>query len=84
MVLQVLINYRIVMIGSWMLPLQRLSTVAAVVRNPRHEPGRHAVLSLFDMYSIGIGPSSSHTVGPMRAARLFIVSGRVAFVATIH
>ena len=25
----------------------------------------------FDLFSIGIGPSSSHTVGPMRAARLF-------------
>ncbi len=29
-------------------------------------------LSVFDMYSVGIGPSSSHTVGPMRAARRFI------------
>jgi L-serine dehydratase len=28
-------------------------------------------ISAFDLYSIGIGPSSSHTVGPMRAARLF-------------
>jgi L-serine dehydratase len=28
-------------------------------------------LSVFDLFSIGIGPSSSHTVGPMRAARLF-------------
>lgn len=28
-------------------------------------------LSVFDLYSIGIGPSSSHTVGPMRAARIF-------------
>ena len=28
-------------------------------------------LSIFDIYSIGIGPSSSHVVGPMRAARLF-------------
>ncbi|MFB7322260.1 L-serine ammonia-lyase [Streptomyces sp. NPDC056190] len=28
-------------------------------------------LSVFDLYSVGIGPSSSHTVGPMRAARLF-------------
>ncbi|GGQ40498.1 L-serine ammonia-lyase [Couchioplanes azureus] len=28
-------------------------------------------VSAFDLYSIGIGPSSSHTVGPMRAARLF-------------
>ncbi|MGZ3477116.1 MAG: serine dehydratase beta chain, partial [Polyangiales bacterium] len=25
-------------------------------------------LSVFDMFTIGIGPSSSHTVGPMRAA----------------
>src|SRR3989442_6703109 len=25
-------------------------------------------LSVFDLFSIGIGPSSSHTVGPMRAA----------------
>ena len=28
-------------------------------------------VSSFDLFKIGIGPSSSHTVGPMRAARLF-------------
>ncbi|OEV05562.1 L-serine ammonia-lyase [Streptomyces oceani] len=28
-------------------------------------------LSVFDLFTIGIGPSSSHTVGPMRAARMF-------------
>ncbi|MFD7613795.1 L-serine ammonia-lyase [Streptomyces sp. NPDC059828] len=28
-------------------------------------------ISVFDLFSIGIGPSSSHTVGPMRAAALF-------------
>ncbi|HEY6493943.1 MAG TPA: L-serine ammonia-lyase [Trebonia sp.] len=28
-------------------------------------------LSAFDLYSVGIGPSSSHTVGPMRAAKAF-------------
>ena len=28
-------------------------------------------LSAFDLFKIGIGPSSSHTVGPMRAARQF-------------
>lgn len=28
-------------------------------------------LSVFDLFSIGIGPSSSHTVGPMRAAVMF-------------
>jgi len=29
--------------------------------------------SVFDLFKIGIGPSSSHTVGPMRAARQFVV-----------
>mgnify|MGYP000368236921 CR=1 FL=1 len=29
------------------------------------------MISVFDMFSIGIGPSSSHTVGPMKAAKLF-------------
>ena len=29
-------------------------------------------ISVFDLFSIGIGPSSSHTVGPMRAARTFV------------
>jgi len=28
--------------------------------------------SVFDLFKIGIGPSSSHTVGPMRAARQFV------------
>lgn len=30
-------------------------------------------ISVFDLFSIGIGPSSSHTVGPMRAARQFVL-----------
>lgn len=30
-----------------------------------------AFVSALDLFSIGIGPSSSHTVGPMRAARAF-------------
>lgn len=29
-------------------------------------------ISVFDLFSIGIGPSSSHTIGPMRAANLFV------------
>src|SRR5210317_1777202 len=28
-------------------------------------------ISVFDLFSVGIGPSSSHTVGPMRAAQQF-------------
>jgi L-serine dehydratase len=31
-------------------------------------------LSIFDFFTIGIGPSSSHTVGPMRAARRFAMA----------
>src|SRR5215218_870624 len=31
-------------------------------------------LSVFDLFTVGIGPSSSHTVGPMRAARSFASS----------
>jgi L-serine dehydratase len=30
------------------------------------------MISVFDMFSVGIGPSSSHTVGPMRAAHSFV------------
>jgi L-serine dehydratase len=42
-------------------------------------------VSAFDLFKIGIGPSSSHTVGPMRAAGMFVASleadmGRVARV----
>ena len=29
-------------------------------------------VSVFDIFKVGIGPSSSHTVGPMRAARIFV------------
>ena len=31
-------------------------------------------ISVFDLFSIGIGPSSSHTVGPMRAAQQFVAN----------
>lgn len=29
-------------------------------------------ISVFEMFSIGVGPSSSHTVGPMRASNRFV------------
>ncbi|MDR6168658.1 L-serine dehydratase [Microbacterium paludicola] len=32
-----------------------------------------AYVSAFELFSIGVGPSSSHTVGPLRAARAFAV-----------
>jgi len=30
------------------------------------------VISVFDMFKVGIGPSSSHTVGPMKAGKQFV------------
>ncbi len=44
-----------------------------------------AAISLFDIFKIGIGPSSSHTVGPMKAAGAFLelLSDRLAEVKNI-
>ncbi|MBT0571444.1 L-serine ammonia-lyase [Curvibacter sp. CHRR-16] len=45
-------------------------------------------VSVFDLFKIGIGPSSSHTVGPMRAARQFVgklqQTGELARVQTVR
>ena len=49
-----------------------------------------AAISIFDIFKIGIGPSSSHTVGPMKAARAFVagiesIASRVAEIeVTLH
>ena len=32
----------------------------------------HEPISVFDMFKIGVGPSSSHTLGPWRAAQAFV------------
>lgn len=34
----------------------------------------HEAISVFDIFKIGVGPSSSHTLGPWRAAQLFLAS----------
>ncbi|WP_395401694.1 L-serine ammonia-lyase [Arthrobacter sp. UC242_113] len=45
-------------------------------------------VGVFDLFSIGIGPSSSHTVGPMRAAAVFSgelkASGKLERVASLR
>jgi L-serine dehydratase len=45
-------------------------------------------VGVFDLFSIGIGPSSSHTVGPMRAAAVFAgelkASGKLEDVASLR
>lgn len=45
-------------------------------------------LSVFDLFRVGIGPSSSHTVGPMKAARRFVTAladgGHLARVGSVR
>ena len=46
------------------------------------------MISIFELFKIGIGPSSSHTVGPMKAAAAFanglLASGAINRVATVE
>ncbi|MCP5367884.1 MAG: L-serine ammonia-lyase [Hyphomicrobiales bacterium] len=48
----------------------------------------HEVISVFDLFKVGIGPSSSHSVGPMVAARRFAArqdrAGRLDRVARVR
>ncbi|EMD38868.1 hypothetical protein CERSUDRAFT_92905 [Gelatoporia subvermispora B] len=48
------------------IPTEELTTVGLHAQQTEH-----AVISAFDLFSIGVGPSSSHTVGPMRAGKIF-------------
>lgn len=43
-------------------------------------------VSVFELFSVGVGPSSSHTVGPMRAAASFVelVGERVSELASVR
>jgi L-serine dehydratase len=41
-------------------------------------------ISVFDIFKIGIGPSSSHTMGPWRAAQRFLRDIRLAHVAALR
>lgn len=47
-----------------------------------------ATLSVFDLFKLGVGPSSSHTMGPMTAAGRFVAwlrdAGRLDAVARIE
>ncbi|KAK6077095.1 l-serine dehydratase [Seiridium cupressi] len=75
---------------------QRQSTMAAASDAEDDAPTgtysetdhEHAVISTFDLFSIGIGPSSSHTVGPMRAGNIFVTdlqeAGLLQQVEKIH
>src|SRR5947209_6870887 len=41
------------------------------------------MISVFDLFKIGVGPSSSHTVGPMRAAGAFVAGLATERVASV-
>ena len=41
-------------------------------------------ISVFDIFKIGVGPSSSHTMGPWIAAKYFIESIKPKEVQSIH
>ena len=61
---------------NFTMPLTKPYSMKSGGQNDKIAEGRtrpeHAVISTFDLFSVGVGPSSSHTVGPMRAARIFI------------
>ena len=46
------------------------------------------MISVFELFKIGVGPSSSHTVGPMKAAAAFaaglVERGAIERVATVE
>ena len=48
--------------------VEPLGSATLPARDPKTAPPPHGVM---DLFKIGIGPSSSHTVGPMRAAAMF-------------
>jgi L-serine dehydratase len=62
--------------------------MAEVALQERPEQAVDMCISIFDLFKVGIGPSSSHTVGPMRAAYLFANrlrdSGQLASVQRVR
>jgi L-serine dehydratase len=42
------------------------------------------VISIFDLFKIGIGPSSSHTVGPMKAAAAFVAGAKLERIEQVR
>ena len=73
------------------------STVRAATRFasrgfPGYNPSKGGLcvesISVFDMFKIGVGPSSSHTIGPWRAAEAFLKTlrdaGQFDHIAHVH
>ena len=69
--------------GPVKLPLPCRFLPSADARPRMTQPSPHWI-GLFDLFRIGIGPSSSHTVGPMLAAAHFVSpAGRAASIDSV-
>ncbi|MBA2115552.1 L-serine ammonia-lyase [Bremerella alba] len=51
-----------------------MTTKPEQVDNSLQNNEQQAFVGVFDLFKIGIGPSSSHSVGPMRAAEMFLAA----------
>ena len=59
-------------VGQTSIPAESSATTGGVRANPSSDQNIvMPAISIFDIFKIGVGPSSSHTVGPMKAARQF-------------
>src|SRR5664279_673599 len=60
---------------------------APIITTQQGFPDEQMFVSAFDLFKIGLGPSSSHTVGPMRAAYRFaqdlVLAGKLDATARI-
>jgi hypothetical protein len=48
---------------------------------PKYNSLRHEAISVFDMFKIGVGPSSSHTLPLAGCPTIYAVTGRKGIVA---
>ena len=53
---------------------REIQLAGSIARWHQRQVGSVMSLSVFEIFKIGIGPSSSHTMGPMNAARAFVDS----------
>jgi Serine dehydratase beta chain len=68
-------------------PSNRVSILKRPPRKPAAARGQ-AMISVFELFKIGVGPSSSHTVGPTKASAAFanglVAPGAIDRVATVE
>jgi L-serine dehydratase len=53
------------------------------VNSQSRRPNGPGPISTFELFTIGLGPSSSHTVGPMRAAKVVAADSRIRRITNL-